>query len=61
MCEPNYKKIGFKTKAEAIQHLISCLIENPGCGDENGQITVIVGGKFYTLKTVKKKKNAEAH
>jgi hypothetical protein len=55
MFTPTYKE-KFKTKVEAIAHIIEALIENPNTAGANGKLDVLAFGQYMQLTPVKKKK-----
>ena len=54
---PNYITEGLKSKAEAVRHILECLIKNHACAGNDGKLMVGYGGQWLCLTPIKKKKN----
>lgn len=56
---PAYIRAGFKTKEEAIGHILEEIIKTPGCAGLDGTCCMVALGSHFILKPVKKKKKEE--
>lgn len=53
--KPNWTH-NHKTKEDAIQHILSCLVENTAVANDEGTLRMFVFGKWVELRPIKKKK-----
>lgn len=55
---PNYLT-QFKTREEALAHILQMFVENPGVADAEGFCNITMGKTVYRMKPVKKKQKEE--
>lgn len=56
MSDVNWKRAGHKTHIEAMSHIANCLMENPACADDEGNLRMFMFGEWLNLKPKKKKR-----
>jgi len=56
----NYQDAGYKTKEEAIGVALKMLVANPGCAGLDGTCAVMIWGRMYQLRPIKKRKDEQS-